>query len=142
MKKRIILCVLLLLVSCQPQNTNESSHITEEEIVSALMKNEVNLEKAQISKENIFGSKLNMVKPAVYKINDKELYIFEFNTEEALRKGLKEFDDQTATISLVSHSVFKKWNLLIFYVHEQDLSSKNIPFEKEIQDTLDRMIDG
>ncbi|MEW9110020.1 hypothetical protein ACQCT6_04215 [Cytobacillus gottheilii] len=142
MKKLIIICLVMLLISCQAQKTNDSSLLTEEEIVAAFIENGINLEEADSTKGDVFGFKLNHVKPAVYKLNAKKLYIFEFKSEEALKKGLNDFDDQTAAMNLVSFRTYEKRNILIFYVHEQNLRSKDIPYEKEIQETLDRMIEG
>jgi hypothetical protein len=58
------------------------------------------------------------------------------------RNGLREFEEKTATMDLVSSSMFRKRNILIFFVHEQDVSSMTIPFEKEIQEGLDSLLEG
>ena len=141
MKKVLSLCLLLFLAACQPVQVNDSSHITEEEVVTALQDNGVNLIEAEFEK-NIFGSKLGDVKPGTYEVNEKPFFIFEFKSDNDLDNGKKEFDKKTATMDLVSASMFEKRNILIFYVHEQDVNSTSVPYEKEIQEALDNIIEG
>jgi len=141
MKKIFSLCLLLFLAACQPVQVNDSSHITEEEAVTALQDNGVTLVEAEF-KKNVFGSKLRGVVPGTYEVSGKPFFIFEFKTENDLVKGKKEFDKKTATMDLVSASMFEKRNILIFYVHEQDVNSNSVPFEKEIQEALDNIIEG
>ena len=45
-------------------------------------------------------------------------------------------------MELVSATTFEKKNILIFYVHEQDMNSDSVPFEKEIQEALDGISEG
>jgi hypothetical protein len=132
----------VLLASCQSVQINDSSHITEKDVVKVLEENGVRLVEAEFSRANIFGSKLKNVTPGSYTLDDKPFFIYEFENEKDLEKGLKEFAEKTATMDLVSSSKFRKRNILIFFVHEQDLSSLNIPFEKEIQEGLNSLIEG
>lgn len=141
MRKVISLCLLLFLAACQSVQVNDSSHITEEEVVKALQDNGVILVEAEFPK-NVFGSKLRNVKPGTYEVSGKPFFIFEFKTENDLDKGKKEFAEKTATMELVSATTFEKKNILIFYVHEQDMNSDSVPFEKEIQEALDGISEG
>ena len=141
MRKIFSLCLLLFLAACQPVQVNDSSHIAEDEVVKALTDNGVNLVEAEFLK-NVFGSKLGNVKPGTYEVSGKPFFIFEFKTENDLDKGKKEFAKKTETMNLVSASKFEKRNILIFYVHEQDLNSDSVPFEKEIQKALDGISEG
>ena len=140
MRKVIILCLLLFLAACQPAQVSDSSHITEEEVVKALQDKDVVLIEAEFPR-NVFGSRLRNVKPGTYEVSGKPFFIFEFETENDLDKGIKEFAEKTATMDLVSSTTFEKRNILIFYVHEQDINS-DVPFEKEIQEALDGMSEG
>src|SRR5690606_32784855 len=135
----IILCMLLFLTGCVQAEVNDSSHISEVEIVEALQNHNVELTDGTFLKNDIFTSKLNGVKPKVYEINKKWMIIYEFDTQE---KREKEFADKTASMNLVSYKTFTKRNILIFYVHGEDLNSNQIPFEKEIQAALDSLIEG
>ena len=92
--------------------------------------------------QNVFGSKLRNVQPRTYELSEKPFFIFEFETEIEREKGTKEFADKTATMELVTASTFEKRNILIFYVHEQDINPDSVPFEKEIQEALDGISEG
>ena len=137
LKKTLSFCLLLILASCQSVQVNNSSHITEEVVVKVLQENSVHLVEAKPSQENVFGSKLKNVYPGTYELGGMPFYIYEFATENELEKGMQEFDKKTATMDLVSSSMFIKRNILIFYVHEHDPNSESVPYEKEIQEALD-----
>ncbi|WP_157077316.1 hypothetical protein [Robertmurraya korlensis] len=140
MRKILSLCFLLLLVSCQ--SVSDSSHITEGDVVKVLQENGVTLVAADFPQGNVFGSELTKVKPGSYTLNEKPFYIYEFQNENDVEKGIREFAKKTATMELVSSSLFEKRNILIFYVHEKDDHSEIIPFEKEIQGALDLISEG
>ncbi|QUW23164.1 hypothetical protein JSQ81_06265 [Sporosarcina sp. Marseille-Q4063] len=118
LKKIFSLCLLLLLVSCQSIHVNDSSHITEEEVVKALQENGVNLAEAEFP-QNVFGSKLRNVKPKTYELSEKPFFIFEFETEIECEKATKEFDEKTAAMELVSASTFEKGNILIMCMNKR-----------------------
>ena len=142
LKQAIILCMLLFLTGCVQAEVNNSSHISEVDIVEALQKHKVELTEGTFLEDAIFTSKLNGVKPKVYEIIKKWMIIYEFDTPEKREKGEKEFADKTASMNLVSYKTLTKRNILIFYVHGEDLNSNQIPFEKEIQEALDSLIEG
>lgn len=142
LKKILGLCFLLFLAACQSVQVSDSAHITEEEVVSALQKNGVHLVEEEPPQENVFGSNLKNVHPGAYELEGKLFFVYAFATENELEKGIEEFDGKTATMELVSSSMFIKRNILIFYVHEQDSNSDGAPFENEIQQALDGMIEG
>jgi hypothetical protein len=123
-------------------SVDDSSHIKEEDVVNVLKENHVELIETEFSQNNTFGTKLNNVEPGSYKLSEKRLFIYEYKTEEDREKGIKDFNEMTATMNLVSYNMFVKRNVLIFYVHEQDLNSLNIPYEKEIQEGLNNLIEG
>jgi hypothetical protein len=132
----------MLLASCQSVQINDSSHIMEIDVVKVLEEKGVRLVEAEFSTASIFGSKLKNVHPGSYTLDEKPFFIFEFENEKDLEKGLREFEEKTATMDLVSSSMFRKRNILIFFVHGQDVSSMTIPFEKEIQEGLDSLMEG
>lgn len=140
LRKILKLCFLLLLVSCE--TVSDSSHIKEEDVVKVLQECGIEIIKADFPQGNVFGSDLRNVTPGTYLLNEKPLFIYEFENENDLEKGIREFDKKTATAELVSYSILEKRNILIFYVHEQDFDSGEIPFEKEIQESLDRISEG
>lgn len=132
------------MASCQsvPLQVNDSSHITEAEVVKAFQENSVKLVKVKPPQDGIFGSKLKGVKPGAYELNSKFIFIYEFATADDLENGKKVFADKTATMNVVSFSMFEKRNILIFYVHAEDLNSNSVPFEKEIKEALDSLVEG
>lgn len=140
LRKILSLCLLLLLVSCQ--TVSDSSYITEEEVVKVIQENGIQLVEADFPRGNAFGSELRNVTPGSYLLNEKPFFIYEFENEKEIEKAIREFAKKTETMELVSSSMFEKRNILIFYVHEQDFDSELIPFEKEIQGTLDRISEG
>jgi len=141
LKQVIIIFMLLFLTGCVQTEVYDSSHISESAIVEALQNHNVELTEGTLE-DSIFTSKLNDVKPEVYEIHKKWIVIYEFETSEEREKGEKEFADKTASINLVSYKKFSKRNILIFYVHGEDLNSNQIPFEKEIQEAMDSLIEG
>ena len=137
LKQAIILCMLLFLTGCVQAEVNDSSHISTVEVVDALHNHNVLIE-GTFLEDDIFTSKLNDVEPKVYEINKKWMIIYEYDTPEKREKGEKEFADKTATMSFIPYNIFTKRNILIFYIHGED----QIPFEKEIQEALDSLIEG
>ncbi|MCM3601031.1 hypothetical protein M3175_09835 [Robertmurraya korlensis] len=140
LRKILNLCFLLLLVSCQ--TVSDSSHITESDVVQVLQENGIQLVEVDFPSGNAYGSELRNVLPGTYLLNEKPFFIYEFENEKDIEKGIREFAKKTETMELVSSSLFEKRNILIFYVHEQDFDSGEIPFEKEIQESLDRISEG
>ena len=141
----ISLCLLLLfLASCQLLYVQEhnSSHIAEPEVVEAFQENSVKLEAVKSPQDDIFASELNGVKPGIYELNTKFIFIYEFDTPDDRENGEKAFAEKTASMNLVSYSMFENRNILIFYVHGEDVNSDSVPFETEIQKVLDSFIEG
>ncbi len=137
LKKIFGLFFLVFLVSCQ---TYSSAHITKEEVVRVLLDYQVELLDTNIPRGKPFGTKLNRVKPSEYELSGKPFYIYEFASEDDLKKGKGDFGEKTAAMNLVSYRIFEKRNILIFYVHE--INSEEIPFEKEIEEALASIIEG
>ncbi len=136
--------MLLFLVGCDfgESSVSVSSHISEEDLVKALREHGVNVVEAKSFKDNDFGSKLNKVKPGAYKLDDKQLFIYEYHTEDDRDKGLEQFNKNTETMNLVSYTIFKRHNILMFYIHAEDLSATTIPYEKEIHEALQSFVEG
>lgn len=86
----------------------------------------------------VFGVALNGVEPIVYDVEDKQLYLFEFENEAARLKGLEAFEDHTKFTDVTSFKTYEKGEYLLFYVHNEEMDSKNIPYVKEIQAVFDK----
>lgn len=104
-----------------------------------LQKNGVPLVEVESHTNSVFGVALNKVSPTVYELDGKFVYLFEFENEAQRIKGLEEFMDHTKFIDLASFETYEKGAYLMFYVHEYDLSSKNIPYVEEIQAAFDTL---
>lgn len=141
-KQAIICCMLLFLTGCVETKVYDSSHISKAEVVEVLRNHTIDLTEGKFVEETIFVSKLNGVKPQVYELNEKLFVIYEFDTPEEREKGEKEFATKTASMNVVSYKSFIKRNILIFYVHGESLNSNQVPFENEIQEALDSLIEG
>lgn len=143
MKKIISLCLLFFLASCQPAvQVSDSSHIAEEEVVDVFQENNIKLVEVESPQEGIFGSKLKGVKPGTYELNEKLIFIYEFATADDRENGKRAFAEKTELMNVVSFSMYEKRNILIFYVHEEDINSDRVPLEKEIKEALDSLIEG
>ncbi len=143
MKKIISLCLLFFMASCQPAvQVSDSSHIAEEEVVDVFQENNIKLVEVESPQEGIFGSKLKGVKPGTYELNEKLIFIYEFATADDRENGKRAFAEKTELMNVVSFRMYEKRNILIFYVHEEDINSDRVPFEKEIKEALDSLIEG
>lgn len=140
LKKISSLCLVLFLAACQ--TVTNRAYIVEAEVVEAFQRNKMNLVEIHIQEEDIFGSKLKGVKPGTYQLDEKLIFIYEFKTADDREDGKRVFVEKTASMNLVSYSQFEKRNILIFYVHGENLNSDNILFETEIQEALDSLIEG
>lgn len=140
MKKVFVICMLLFLTGCAPLDTVESSaHITDTDVVEALQNHHIDATLGKFEGNAIFTSKLNGQKPVVYEFNQKWLVIYEFDTPEDREKGEKEFVNNTASMDFISYKSYVKRNILLYYVHGEE---DQVPFESEIQQALDSLIEG
>ena len=134
--------MLLFLTGCVETKVYDSSHISKAEVVEVLQNHNIELTEGTSVKGAIFTSKLKGVKPEEYELNEKLFVIYEFDTPEEREKSEKEFATKTTSMNVVSYKSFIKRNILIFYVHGEDLNSNQVPFENEIQEALDGLIEG
>lgn len=77
------------MVSCQ--SVSDSSHITEEDVVKVFQDSGIVLVEADFSRGNTFGSELRNVTPGTYLLNEKPFFIYEFENEKDIEKGIREF---------------------------------------------------
>ena len=145
MKKFIWIFLLLFLVGCSLVDEDlgyyDSSNIAKEDLVEVLREHGVPVVETKL-KDNIFGSTLNKVKPGTYELEDKHLFIYEYKTEDDRDKGLEQFNKNTESMNIVSYTVFKYRNILMFYVHAENLDATLIPYEKEMNDALRSFVEG
>lgn len=92
-----------------------------------------------MNRDSLFGMKLNGVKPKSYTLNAKPLfiYIYIYDSVDERKKGFEDFRDKTASSNVVSFKLYEVENVLLFYVHGQDLSTE-LEVDTDIQVALDR----
>ena len=106
-------------------------------VADLLLQNGIPLLETEGSKDRVFGATLNGVKPNVYEIKGKQLFLFEFNNEAERKQGKIEFNKNTELMNVTSFQVYEKGSVLLFYVHGQDLADEKIPYDEEIKAVLD-----
>ncbi|MRH43242.1 hypothetical protein GH741_11180 [Aquibacillus halophilus] len=100
----------------QSYSSNSPTIISLSHVEAAITVQGFNLEKADLPRENVFIQKLNGVSPKAYFIDGRTLSIYEFPTEDARKKGMDDFEEQTTTIDLEAYKTYPIKNLLVFYV--------------------------
>lgn len=129
--------LVLLLTACQ---VNDPNAITLEEVLSSFEEQQLSLKESEISKnDNIFGMKLNGVKPSTYELDGKMLLVYIYNSNDAREKGWEEWREKTASINTVSFKVYEVNNVLLFYVYEKDLNSE---MDSKIQNGVNGLSDS
>jgi hypothetical protein len=128
--------IVLLLTSCQ---SIDPEMITLDEVISSFEEQQLVIkENKELSNDNIFGMKLNRVKPSSYELDGKLLSVYIYNSAEERKKGLEDFLGKTATMDIVSYNVYEVENVLIFYVYEHDMSME-VEFDDEIKEALSEL---
>jgi len=113
--------------------------ITLDEVIFSFEEQQLLVKKSkEVSKNNIFGIKLNGVKPSSYELDGKMLSVYIYDSAEERQKGLEDFRNKTATMDIVSYNVYEVENVLIFYVYEHDMNMK-VEFDDEIKEALNEL---
>lgn len=135
LKRAMLLCLLLIggLAACQ---ANEPEVKTCKEVVDALIEQGLPLkESGGVWGSHVFGMKLNKVRPDVYELEKKKLYLYIYPSSEAREKGLADWRDETATMDIVSHQLYETQNVLLFYVYKDAYMDEDI--DRKIRAALD-----
>lgn len=131
-----LLFLILLLTSCQ---SADPDMISMDEVLSAFEKQQVPIkENNDARKDDIFGMKLNGVKPAFYELDGKMFMIYIYNSPEKREEGLSDFRDKTAMMDTVSYHVYEAENVLIFYVYEHDMGLE-VKFDDAIKEAMSEL---
>lgn len=132
----ILISIVFLMTACQKTTLDV---ITLDEVISSFEEQQLLVEKSkEVSKNNIFGIKLNGVKPSSYELDGKMLSVYIYDSAEERQKGLEDFRNKTATMDTVSYNVYEVENVLIFYVYEHDMNMK-VEFDDEIKEALNEL---
>jgi hypothetical protein len=85
----ILISIVFLLTSCKSINPDR---IMLDEVISSFEKQQLVIkENIEISNDNIFGMKLNGVKPSSYELDGKLLSMYIYKSAEERKKGLEDF---------------------------------------------------
>lgn len=132
----ILISIVFLMTACQKTTLDV---ITLDEVISSFEEQQLLVKKSkEVSKNNIFGIKLNGVKPSSYELDGKMLSVYIYDSAEERQKGLEDFRNKTATMDTVSYNVYEVENVLIFYVYEHDINMK-VEFDDEIKEALNEL---
>lgn len=89
-------------------------------------------EPTELNKESVFLMTLNGVAPEPFIINDEQLIsIYIYSSGSGVKKGIRDFDDKTATADVAAHEKYQVGNVLIIYDNE---SFKDVRVEKVIKE--------
>lgn len=125
--------MFFLLTACQ---TKDSNAITLEEVLSSFEEQQLSVKERKVSGKNIFGMKLNGVRPSSYVLDEKKLFVYIYDSNNEREKGLEDFREKTSTANVVSYKVYEVINVLLFYVYEEDLNSK---IDVKIQNKISKL---
>ncbi|MCR2822221.1 hypothetical protein [Lederbergia panacisoli] len=129
--KKVVLIFVLIFLTLTACNTTDSNMIALEEVLSAFEKHKLPLKEVKVSNDDIFGMKLNGIRPFSYELGGKLLLIFIYDSTKKREEGLNDFRNKTATLNIVSYNYYEAKNALLFYVHGLDLS-KEVEFDNKI----------
>ncbi|MFO1445240.1 hypothetical protein KDN24_18980 [Bacillus sp. Bva_UNVM-123] len=117
----ILISIVFLLTACQTTNPDV---ITLDEVLSSFAEHQLVVKENKVSNHNIFGMKLNGVKPSSYELAGKLLTVYIFDSAEERKRGIEDFRDKTASMNIISYELYEVENVLIFYVYELDRNKK------------------
>jgi len=121
-----------LLTACQP---TDFTAILLEEILSSFKEQELSLQESKVSDKNIFGMRLNRVRPSGYELDGKILAVYIYDSTKEREKGLKNFHDKTASANVESYNYYEVKNVLLFYVH-----GLNLVLEGEVHEDIQKVV--
>ena len=130
MKKWLLFCCIVLAGCYSPQQSSELSNFIE-----ALEQQQVSVQLMANKEKSLFTQELQGQKPKTYLLNDKLLSVYTFNRSSDRSKARELFSEKTATQNVVSYNLYEQNTLLIFYVHEQNLSV-TAPYDEQIRKAL------
>lgn len=134
-----IIAISILFIACLSIFPRNSS-ITLKQVVSALENQDLELKKAKVDKNDVFGKKLNGIRPTVYKLKGKSLFVYIYSSPDARKNGLKDFFKKTENTNIVSFKQYEMENVLLFYVYEEDLSKGvDLELDSKIENALNKL---
>ncbi|MDW0109759.1 hypothetical protein [Sporosarcina aquimarina] len=110
-----LISLLFLLTACQ---ANDPNAIILDEVLASFEEQQLSLKESKATKnDNIFGMKLNGVRPSFYELDGKQVLVYIYNSNNQREKGLEDWRKKTASMDTVSYKVCEVNNVLLFYVY-------------------------
>lgn len=139
--KKLAFAFISLFFLLTVSHANDPNAITLEELLSSFKEQQLSLIESKVSKDdNIFGMKLNGVKPSSYKLDGKMILVYIYDSNEKREKGLEDWREKTASMDTVSYKVYEVNNVLLFYVYEEE--SLNSEIDSKIQNVMKGLSDN
>jgi len=100
----IFLSLVFLLTACQATDSNA---ISLEEVLSSFEEQGLSLKESKVRDKNIFGMKLNGVRPSDYELDGKMLAVYIFDSTKEREKGLEDFQikQHLQMLNLITHLI-------------------------------------
>lgn len=132
------IALLFFLTACQADDPNA---ITLDEVLSSFEEQQLSLKEIKVNKDdNIFGMKLSRVTPSFYELDEKEVLVYIYHSNNEREKGLEDWREKTASMDTVSYKVYEVNNVLLFYVYETE--NLNSEIDSRIQNAVNGLIDN
>lgn len=135
--RMFFIAVFLILTGCSIKETDPAILINLDQVEHAFSTEGISLDPKQITDD----WKIGKVKANRYVITNNELpdqiFIYIFDSEEALKDGRKDFDEQKERNEKGIHDIYENKNVLVIYWHQP--SSTDDTLSKTIQEALQKL---
>lgn len=134
MKKIMITLLAMCFINTGCMNNEKT--ITSTQIKDLFERQGIPLaEPTRLHPDSVFLMTLNSVTPEPFLINDEQLIsIYIYSSSAGVKKGIKNFEDNTATADVVAHGRYQVANVLIFYNYEGSHTPKDERVEMVVKD--------
>ncbi|MBB6451716.1 hypothetical protein HNQ94_000137 [Salirhabdus euzebyi] len=108
----------------QQKVLNTDGTISFNEVETSIKEQELELKGIELPEQNFFIQELNGISPEVYSLESNTLSIYVFPTAIEREKGMKAFEELTATVKLVPFKAYSVKNVIVFH-SEGDVETDN-----------------
>lgn len=128
----VLLAMCCIVTGC----INNEKTITLLQIKDLFKKHGIPLVKPiELNTDSVFLMTLNEVTPEPFIINDEQIIsIYVYSSSTGVKKGIKDFEDNTATADVTAHGRYQVANVLIFYNYEGFHTPKDERVEMVVTD--------
>ncbi|WP_054957514.1 hypothetical protein [Paenibacillus dakarensis] len=125
----VVFLMCLIITGC----TDDEIIVTSARIIDSFERHGIQLSKqTNTNSESVFSRTYNHVSPERYLLDDKQsISIYIFTSSKEAKKGLKDFEDKTATADVVPHRKYQAANILLFHVADDAFEDERVKFVME-----------